>query len=120
MKVQKTSKLRHDKMSDEKYFQRGTTLFNLGKAQQLSIILQEAEKSGDTKYITRKNTLKKVVANISMGTDMSGLYQDILACLFIPLPEVKKMVYLYLITYEPPSAEAATQAISKIIRVNHN
>jgi AP-2 complex subunit beta-1 len=60
--------------------------------------LQAAE-GKDKKYAKRKTALKKIVANITMGNDMSPLYTDVVHCLSTPLLEVKKMVYLFLISY---------------------
>jgi len=36
---------------------------------------------------------------MTMGNDMSPLFSDVLVCMDIPVLEIKKMVYLYLIHY---------------------
>ncbi|KAL4244395.1 adaptor complexes large subunit family protein, partial [Abortiporus biennis] len=76
---------------DAKFFQRG-------KIQEFRAELLAAE-SKDKKYTKRKTVLKKIVANITMGNDMSPLFPDVVQCLGIPLLEIKKMVYLFLIYY---------------------
>ncbi|KAF9451072.1 Adaptor protein complex beta subunit [Macrolepiota fuliginosa MF-IS2] len=76
---------------DAKFFQRG-------KIEELRSELQAAE-SKDKKYVKRKTVLKRIVANITMGNDMSPLFNDVVQCLGTPLLEIKKMVYLYLISY---------------------
>jgi vesicle coat complex subunit len=43
--------------------------------------------------------LKKIVANMTMGNDMSPLFPDVVSCMQISDLEIKKMVYLYLINY---------------------
>ncbi|GJE87205.1 adaptor protein complex beta subunit [Phanerochaete sordida] len=82
---------------DAKFFQRG-------KIQEFRAELQAAE-SKDKKFQKRKTVLKKIVANITMGNDMSPLYTDVVQCLGIPLLEIKKMVYLFLVCYGRAKAE---------------
>lgn len=108
-------------MSDGKFFQRGIQNLNnshlmAGKTHQLSIQLQNAEK-GDVKFIIRRNILKKIVANISMGNDMAPLFPDVINCLSIPQLEVKKMVYLFLVTYGSQYPDMALIAVKRVIRV---
>ncbi|KAH8106702.1 adaptin N terminal region-domain-containing protein [Cristinia sonorae] len=76
---------------DAKFFQRG-------KIQEFRAELLAAE-SKDKKFTKRKTVLKKIVANITMGNDMSPLFTDVVQCLGIPLLEIKKMVYLFLVYY---------------------
>ncbi|KIM65209.1 hypothetical protein SCLCIDRAFT_113025 [Scleroderma citrinum Foug A] len=76
---------------DAKFFQRG-------KIEEFRAELQAAE-TKDKKYQKRKTVLKKIVANITMGTDMSPLFHDVVQCISSPLLEIKKMVYLYLVSY---------------------
>ncbi|KAJ1901089.1 hypothetical protein LPJ66_001029 [Kickxella alabastrina] len=56
--------------------------------------------------------MKKVVANMTMGNDMSPLFQEVIACMSIPDLEVKKMVYLFLINYARARAEIANLAVN--------
>ncbi|KZV91067.1 Adaptor protein complex beta subunit [Exidia glandulosa HHB12029] len=76
---------------DAKFFQRG-------KIEEFRKELQEAE-TKDKKFIKRKTALKKIVANITMGNDMSPLFPDVVQCLVTPSLEIKKMVYLFLVSY---------------------
>ncbi|EGN93227.1 hypothetical protein SERLA73DRAFT_97883 [Serpula lacrymans var. lacrymans S7.3] len=76
---------------DAKFFQRG-------KIEEFRTELQAAE-SKDKKYQKRKTVLKKIVANITMGNDMSPLFTDVVQSLGAPLLEIKKMVYLFLMSY---------------------
>ncbi|CAL1704845.1 unnamed protein product [Somion occarium] len=82
---------------DAKFFQRG-------KIQEFRAELQAAE-AKDKKFTKRKTVLKKIVANITMGNDMSPLFTDVVQCLGIPLLEIKKMVYLFLVYYGRSKAE---------------
>ncbi|EPQ58163.1 Adaptor protein complex beta subunit [Gloeophyllum trabeum ATCC 11539] len=76
---------------DAKFFQRG-------KIQEFRAELQAAEVK-DKKFVKRRTVLKKIVANITMGNDMSPLFPDVVQCLGTPLLEIKKMVYLFLVSY---------------------
>ncbi|KIJ69421.1 hypothetical protein HYDPIDRAFT_106029 [Hydnomerulius pinastri MD-312] len=76
---------------DAKFFQRG-------KIEEFRAELQAAE-AKDKKFQKRKTVLKKIVANITMGNDMSPLFHDVVQCIGTPLLEIKKMVYLYLVSY---------------------
>ncbi|THU78633.1 Adaptor protein complex beta subunit [Dendrothele bispora CBS 962.96] len=76
---------------DAKFFQRG-------KIEEFRAELQAAE-AKDKRFVKRKTVLKKIVANITMGTDMSPLFPDVVQCLGTPLLEIKKMVYLFLVSY---------------------
>ncbi|KAJ1842609.1 hypothetical protein LPJ73_004702, partial [Coemansia sp. RSA 2703] len=49
---------------------------------------------------------------MTMGNDMSQLYQEVIACMSIPDLEVKKMVYLFLINYARARAEIANMAVN--------
>ncbi|KAJ2722047.1 hypothetical protein GGI07_003581 [Coemansia sp. Benny D115] len=60
----------------------------------------------------KKVAMKKVVANMTMGNDMSPLYQEVIMCMGIPDLEVKKMVYLFLINYARARAEIANLAVN--------
>ncbi|TCD69745.1 hypothetical protein EIP91_006512 [Steccherinum ochraceum] len=82
---------------DAKFFQRG-------KIQEFRAELMAAE-SKDKKFQKRKVVLKKIVANITMGNDMSPLFTDVVQCLGIPLLEIKKMVYLFLVYYGRSKAD---------------
>ncbi|KAL0946946.1 hypothetical protein HGRIS_013105 [Hohenbuehelia grisea] len=72
--------------------------FTRGKIEEFRAELQAAE-TKDKKYVKRKTVLKKIVANITMGNDMSSLFTDVVQCLGTPLLEIKKMVYLFLVSY---------------------
>ncbi|KAJ3348463.1 AP-1 complex subunit beta-1 [Kappamyces sp. JEL0680] len=93
-------------MSDAKFFTRG-------KVQELQADLQEFKK--DPKYKGKKQALKKVIANMTMGNDMSALSAEMLGCLSIPDVEVKKMIYLFIVTYAQQKPDIAIAAINQFI-----
>lgn len=93
---------------DAKFFQRG-------KIQEFRQELQIAE-TKDKKFTKRKTVLKKIVANITMGNDMSALFVDVVQCLGTPLLEIKKMVYLFLINYGRAKADSIHMVIPNFLQ----
>jgi vesicle coat complex subunit len=116
-------------MSDAKYFQRGknnenkikkytrpTPPPNAGKIQELRAELTSEKR--DQKHQRKKTVMKKIVANMTMGNDMSPLFPDILNVMQVPVLEIKKMVYLYIINYARTKPDMAVMAISMFIKVS--
>ncbi|GAA5828712.1 hypothetical protein JCM11251_005847 [Rhodosporidiobolus azoricus] len=93
-------------MADAKLFQRS-------KLQELRAELQADKK--DKNFNKRKTVLKRVVASMTMGQDLSPLYPDVLACLSIQVLEIKKMVYLYLINYARVKPEMVKHALPGLL-----
>ena len=87
----------------------------IGKVEELRADLHSDKK--DPKYTKKKSTLKRIVANMTMGNDMSSLFPDVLACMQLPNVEVKKMVYLYLINYAKTAPELVIMAVNTFLRV---
>ncbi|KAI9311496.1 putative beta-adaptin [Dichotomocladium elegans] len=94
-------------MSDAKYFQRG-------KIQELRAELNSEKR--DPKHQRKKTVMKKIVANMTMGNDMSPLFPDILNVMNVPILEIKKMVYLYLINYARTKSDMASMAMTTFIK----
>ena len=61
--------------------------------------------------------MKKIVANMTMGNDMSPLFPDVLSCMHVPVLEVKKMVYLYLVNYARTKPDMAIMAVNSFVKV---
>lgn len=95
-------------MSDGKYFQRG-------KVHELHAELQEARLNSKPKH--SKQVLKKIIANMTMGSDMSQLATDLLPLASIPDPEIKKLVFLFVVTYAKTNPEIAAAAIPAFLTV---
>ncbi|KAL7749680.1 hypothetical protein RI367_004908 [Sorochytrium milnesiophthora] len=93
-------------MSDGKYFQRG-------KIQEL-----RAELASDktVKGVKKRDVLKKIVANMTMGNDMSQLFPDVLNCMNLGDVDVKKMVYLYLMNYSKSKPDLAMMAVNSLLK----
>ncbi|QRV86015.1 adaptor protein complex AP-1 protein [Ceratobasidium sp. AG-Ba] len=92
---------------DAKFFARG-------KIQEFRNELKEAE-SKDKKFVKRKVILKKIVANITMGNDMSALFPDVAQCMTIQVLEIKKMVYLYLVSYGKAKPDDINYAVQHFL-----
>ncbi|KAJ2809110.1 hypothetical protein H4R20_000350 [Coemansia guatemalensis] len=82
----------------------------LRKVHDLRLELTSEKK--DPRHQRKKVAMKKVVANMTMGNDMSSLFREVIACMGIPDLEVKKMVYLFLINYARARAEIANHAVN--------
>ncbi|KAI8359890.1 Clathrin/coatomer adaptor, adaptin-like protein, partial [Choanephora cucurbitarum] len=87
-----------------------------GKIQELRAELTSEKR--DQKHLRKKTVMKKIVANMTMGNDMSPLFPDILNVMQVPVLEIKKMVYLYIINYARTKPDMAVMAISMFIKVN--
>ncbi|KAH9854157.1 Adaptor protein complex beta subunit [Lenzites betulinus] len=93
---------------DAKFFQRG-------KIQEFRAELEAAE-TKDKKFTKRKTVLKKIVANITMGNDMSPLFTDVVQSLAVPSLEIKKMVYLFLVCYGRQKADQLHLVIQSFLQ----
>ncbi|BEI91656.1 uncharacterized protein CcaverHIS019_0404760 [Cutaneotrichosporon cavernicola] len=86
-------------------------LFTRGKIQDLRDELRNAGDKKDKGFARKKTALKKIVANMTMGNDMSPLFPDMIQCMQIQVLEIKKMVYLYLVNYGRSRPEDVAHAI---------
>lgn len=83
----------------------------------------KAELTDDRKdkgWARRKAALKKIVANMTMGADMSSLFAPVAACMTIQVLDIKKMVYLYLLHYARPRQELAHTTIPAFLSDCHD
>ncbi|GAA5863243.1 hypothetical protein JCM3774_000826 [Rhodotorula dairenensis] len=93
-------------MADAKLFQRNKLI-------ELKAELMAEKK--DKNFSKRKTVLKRVVASMTMGQDMSLLYPEVLACLSIEVLEIKKMVYLFLINYSRSRPDMVEHALPNLL-----
>ncbi|PWN40553.1 putative beta-adaptin [Ceraceosorus guamensis] len=85
-------------------------LFARGKVAELKAELISEKK--DKGWVRKRTTLKRIIANATMGNDMSSLFNDVVnTCMAIQVLEIKKMVYLYLINYGRSQPELIPNAI---------
>lgn len=65
----------------------------------------------------RKETVKKVIANMTIGKDVSGLFADVVKNMQTEDLELKKLVYLYLINYAKSQPELVILAVNTFVKV---
>jgi len=90
------------KQNDGKFFQ--TT--KRGEIQELKEELHAQDKG------KQKDAVKKVIANITVGKDVSALFADVVNCIQTDNIELKKLVYLYVMNYAKAQPELAILAIN--------
>jgi vesicle coat complex subunit len=67
--------------------------------------------------VVRKEAVKKVIANMTVGKDASGLFPDVVKCMQTDDLEMKKLVYLYLMNYAKSQPELVILAINTFCKV---
>lgn len=65
----------------------------------------------------RKDAVKKVIAAMTVGKDVSSLFTDVLNCMQTENLELKKLVYLYLINYAKSQPDLAILAVNTFVKV---
>jgi AP-1 complex subunit beta-1 len=65
----------------------------------------------------RKDAIKRVIANMTVGKDVSGLFPDVLKNMQTEDIEQKKLVYLYLMNYAKTQPELVILAVNTFVRV---
>ncbi|CAK9016767.1 Beta-adaptin-like protein C (At-bC-Ad) (At-betaC-Ad) (AP complex subunit beta-C) (Adaptor protein complex AP subunit beta-C) (Beta-adaptin C) (Clathrin assembly protein complex beta large chain C) [Durusdinium trenchii] len=90
------------KQNDGKFFQ--TT--KRGEIQELKEELHANDKQ------KQKDAVKKVIANMTVGKDVSALFADVVNCIQTDNVELKKLVYLYVMNYAKAQPELAILAIN--------
>ncbi|KIK92143.1 hypothetical protein PAXRUDRAFT_830228 [Paxillus rubicundulus Ve08.2h10] len=64
----------------------------------------------------RKDAIKKVIASMTVGKDVSGLFPDVLKNMQTDDLEQKKLVYLYLINYAKTQPELVILAVNTFVK----
>ena len=95
--------------SDSKYFQ--TT--KRGEMHELKEELNMPQKD------KQKDAVKKVIAAMTVGKDVSVLFPDVVKCMQTPNIELKKLVYLYLINYAKSQPDLAILAVNTFVKVSN-
>ena len=61
--------------------------------------------------------MKKVIAAMTVGKDVSSLFTDVVNCMQTENLELKKLVYLYLINYAKSQPDLAILAVNTFVKV---
>lgn len=65
----------------------------------------------------RKDAVRKVIAAMTVGKDVSSLFTDVVNCMQTENLELKKLVYLYLINYAKSQPDLAILAVNTFVKV---
>ena len=76
----------------------------------------KAELNSEYRHV-RKDAVKKVIANMTVGKDVSGLFPDVLKNMQTEDIELKKLVYLYLMNYAKTQPELVILAVNTFVKV---
>ncbi|XP_003382063.1 AP-1 complex subunit beta-1 [Trichinella spiralis] len=93
-------------MSDSKYF----TTTKKGEIFEL-----KSELNSDRKE-KKKEAVKKVIASMTVGKDVSALFPDVVNCMQTDNLELKKLVYLYLMNYAKTQPDLAIMAVNTFVK----
>lgn len=93
-------------MTDAKYFA------NTKKGE---IFELKSELNSDKKE-KRREAVKKVIASMTVGKDVSALFPDVVNCMQTDNLELKKLVYLYLMNYAKSQPDMAIMAVNTFVR----
>jgi vesicle coat complex subunit len=96
-------------MTDSKYF----TTTKKGEIFEL-----KSELNSDKKE-KKKEAVKKVIASMTVGKDVSALFPDVVNCMQTDNLELKKLVYLYLMNYAKSQPDMAIMAVNTFVKVIH-
>ncbi|KDO31340.1 hypothetical protein SPRG_03957 [Saprolegnia parasitica CBS 223.65] len=92
--------------NDSKFF----TTSKKGETHELRTEL--ADQSRDKK----KDAVKKVIANMTVGKDVSMLFTDVVNCIQTADTQLKKLVYLYLINYAKSNPDLTILAVNTFVK----
>eukprot|EP00057_Strongylocentrotus_purpuratus_P018226 XP_011672700.1 PREDICTED: AP-1 complex subunit beta-1 [Strongylocentrotus purpuratus] len=93
-------------MSDSKYF----TTTKKGEIYELKADLNSDKKE------KKKEAVKKVIASMTVGKDVSSLFPDVVNCMQTDNLELKKLVYLYLMNYAKSQPDMAIMAVNTFVK----
>ncbi len=65
----------------------------------------------------RKEAVKKVIANMTVGKDVSSLFTDVVKNMQTEDLELKKLVYLYLMNYAKSQPELVILVVNTFVKV---
>lgn len=93
-------------MSDGKYF----TTSKKGELFELKQALNSAKKAD------KRDAIKKIIASMTVGKDVSSLFSDVINCIQTDNLELKKLAYLYLMNYAKTQPDMAIMAVNTFVK----
>ena len=82
-----------------------------GELAELRLDLQSEKKE------RKKEAIKKIIASMTVGKDVSSLFADVVNCMQTDNLELKKLVYLYLMNYAKSQPDLAILAVNTFAKV---
>ncbi|EER19471.1 AP-2 complex subunit beta-1, putative [Perkinsus marinus ATCC 50983] len=64
----------------------------------------------------QKDAIKRVIASMTLGKDVSSLFPDMVQCMQSNQMEIKKLVYLYVLNYAKTQPELAVLAVNTFMK----
>ena len=98
--------MKNDGGSDSRFF----TTQKKGELHELRMELHSTDRT------TKVDAVKKVIASMTVGKDVSTLFTDVLNCVQTGNIELKKLVYLYLINYAKSQPELTLLAVNTFVK----
>ena len=92
--------------SDSRFF----TTQKKGEMHELRLELHSTDRT------VKVDAVKKVIASMTVGKDVSSLFTDVLNCVQTGNIELKKLVYLYLINYAKSQPELTLLAVNTFVK----
>ncbi|KAL3767887.1 hypothetical protein ACHAW5_010130 [Stephanodiscus triporus] len=92
--------------SDSRFF----TTQKKGEMHELRLELHSTDR------LVKVDAVKKVIASMTVGKDVSSLFTDVLNCVQTGNIELKKLVYLYLINYAKSQPELTLLAVNTFVK----
>lgn len=92
--------------SDSRFF----TTQKKGEMHELRLELHSTDR------VAKVDAVKKVIASMTVGKDVSMLFTDVLNCVQTGNIELKKLVYLYLINYAKSQPELTLLAVNTFVK----
>jgi AP-1 complex subunit beta-1 len=96
--------------SDSGHDSRFFTTQKKGEMHELRLELHSTDRN------TKVDAVKKVIASMTVGKDVSMLFTDVLNCVQTGNIELKKLVYLYLINYSKSQPELTLLAVNTFVK----
>lgn len=77
-------------------------------------IAQLKEELNSLRVEEKREGLKKIIAAMTVGKDVSQLFLDVLKCMETPSLELKKLIYLYIINYSKSQPDLALLSVNTL------
>jgi AP-1 complex subunit beta-1 len=100
-----------------KQFSKGTNddakFFNSDKKSEIVDLRKTLQSSI---FDVKRDGIKKVIALMTLGKDVSQLFPDVIHCIQTESLELKKLVYLYLINYAKVNPDLTLMAVNTFVK----